>query len=98
MPLFFSYATCGAEEPAAGCDCVGIDNKAGSIRFTLDGYALRYPAETGGGCEAWDEKNHPLCAVKGRGLKAVAALRLRSEAQLLLSEVVLCGPLQLGAA
>lgn len=61
--MFFSYATCGTEErsqrlgfsgqePAPGCECVGIDDKAGSIRFSLDGHSLRYPAETGGSCEA----------------------------------------------
>jgi len=71
MPLFYSYATCGGEELQAkdamqpGCECVGIENKAGSIKANLEGVPIRYPGEAGGSCKAWDLEQNPLCAVKG---------------------------------
>ena len=71
MPLFYSYNTCGGEEPKAakeamrGCECIGIENKAGSVKANINDVSLRYPGEVGGSCKAWDLESNPLCAVKG---------------------------------
>lgn len=73
-PIFYSYATCGAEDKwaktipevgSAGCRCVGFDDVAGDVdvRIQVENTEslIKYPAEVGGSCKAWDKNRHPLC-------------------------------------
>lgn len=43
------------------CPCVGIDNLQGHYTATLDGHVVKYPAETGSSCGAWENGRHPDC-------------------------------------
>jgi len=75
-PLSYSYAACHSEDfggstmsqvGEAGCQCIGFDNMPGSfdVAFPGSGSAgasvVRYPAELGGTCSAWDMGVHPEC-------------------------------------
>lgn len=75
QPIFYSYATCGGEDMwakelpevgSAGCRCIGFDNIAGTTDVMLQKRngrheVVKYPAEIGGTCKAWDEGKHPEC-------------------------------------
>jgi len=75
-PLSYSYAACHSEDfegstmsevGEAGCQCIGFDGMPGSFNVTLQGSGsagasvVRYPAELGGTCSAWDQGVHPEC-------------------------------------
>lgn len=71
LPVHFSYATCGGKDTwsqavpeygTSGCRCIGIDNSPGTTMVKIgEGKRMRYPAEVGGECKAWDEDRHPDC-------------------------------------
>jgi len=44
------------------CRCIGIDDREGSLQALIaKDKTMKYPAETGGTCEAWDANRHPDC-------------------------------------
>lgn len=71
MPVFYSYATCGAADqwakglPVLGearCRCTGFQNAPGETIVDLGkGKTMPYPADIGGECLAWDNDRHPDC-------------------------------------
>jgi hypothetical protein len=46
---------------APGCQCVGIAGVKGETDVEHEGSFLKYPADLGGHCQAWDAKVHPDC-------------------------------------
>mmetsp|Transcript_82387 Transcript_82387/g.214666 ORF Transcript_82387/g.214666 Transcript_82387/m.214666 type:complete len:533 (+) Transcript_82387:25-1623(+) len=44
-----------------GCPCIGFDNIEGDHVVTIFGEEVRYPADLGSSCEAWDEGVSPEC-------------------------------------
>jgi len=43
------------------CPCIGFKGVKGEVNLTVGDTVLRYPAETGGSCQPWDDNQHPLC-------------------------------------
>merc|ERR1719491_2572047 len=48
----------GSEE----CPCIGFDGVDGDTLVTLGGQEVKFPADLGGSCQAWDSGIHPQCA------------------------------------
>lgn len=70
MPLFFSYSTCEAEDTwskelsdvgTTGCRCIGVEKSNGTKNAAINGTVVKFPADVGGRCKAWDEGVHPAC-------------------------------------
>jgi len=43
------------------CRCVGISGQEGTTKVDIKGKPVKFPADTGAHCNAWEEKNHPEC-------------------------------------
>ena len=41
------------------CPCIGFKGVQGYFNATVGDKVVRYPAETGGSCQPWDEDQHP---------------------------------------
>lgn len=70
LPVFYSYATCGAKDTYAqevsavgldGCRCVGFAGSPGMTKAHNGDKTVEYPAEVGGLCKAWDSGHNPEC-------------------------------------
>jgi len=48
-----------------GCMCVGFANQVGSLKVSISGSKVTYPADVGGSCAAWDQDIHPECVSDG---------------------------------
>jgi len=46
---------------SADCPCIGFEGIEGDTLATVDGKEVKYPADLGGSCEAWDEGTSPEC-------------------------------------
>ena len=43
------------------CPCIGFKGVKGEVNATVEDEVVRYPAETGGSCQPWDDNQHPAC-------------------------------------
>ncbi|CAJ1438706.1 unnamed protein product [Effrenium voratum] len=52
---------------SAKCPCIGFDGLDGETLALIDGKMVKYPADLGGSCTAWDEVMHPQCKSAAQG-------------------------------
>jgi len=45
----------------ATCPCFGWYDRSGTVKLTVAGQSINYPAMTGGECMKWDKPRHPEC-------------------------------------
>eukprot|EP00438_Fugacium_kawagutii_P024900 Skav236048 [mRNA] locus=scaffold2566:11128:19466:+ [translate_table: standard] len=50
---------------SGACPCIGFDNLEGEAVTLIDGKMVKYPADLGSSCDAWDAGVHPDCTKAG---------------------------------